>query len=249
MRFLRSEENLTMLPASAERKKALLAFEKKAGIRFRRHDLLNLAFSHRSYANEDLKHTANNERLEFLGDSVLGLVVAETLFRNHPEKTEGELAKIKSFVVSEDSLADIAVALGIQHCLLIGKGEENSGGRNKKALLADAFEAVVGAYYLDAGLAEAQKFVLDWLVPEIEKVLTNRHRRDYKTLLQEQAQKTLKTYPKYQVVERSGPDHNKVFWIEVTVAERQFGPADGHSKKEAEQKAARMAYETLFPGS
>jgi ribonuclease-3 len=247
VRFLRSEDNLTILPANPERKKALLVFEKEAEIRFRRHDLLNLAFSHRSYANEDQRQTASNERLEFLGDSVLGLVVAEFLFRNYPEKPEGELAKIKSFVVSEDSLAEIAFNLGIPGCLLIGKGEENSGGRSKKALLADAFEAVVGAYYIDAGLADAQKFVLRWLVPEIEKVLANRHRRDYKTLLQEQAQKKLKTYPKYQVVERSGPDHNKVFWIEVAIAERQFGPANGHSKKEAEQKAARLAYEALFP--
>ena len=249
MRFLRTDEKLATLPASAERKKALLDFEKRADIRFRRHDLLNLAFCHRSYANEDQHLSANNERLEFLGDSVLGLVVAEHLFLTQPGKPEGDLAKIKSFVVAEESLAEIALSLGIQDCLLIGKGEENSGGRNKKALLADALEAVIGALYLDCGLADAQRFILRWCVPEIEKVLTNQHRRDYKTLLQEQAQKMLKTYPKYLVVERSGPDHNKIFWIEVSLAEQKFGPADGHSKKEAEQKAAKIAYESLFGSS
>jgi ribonuclease-3 len=246
VRFLRSDENLTTLPASADRKKALLDFEKRAAIRFRRHDLLNLAFCHRSHANEDHHLSANNERLEFLGDSVLGLVVAEYLFINLPDKSEGELAKIKSFVVAEESLAEIALVLGIQDCLLIGKGEENSGGRTKRALLADALEAVIGAWYLDAGLAEAQRFIQHWFVPEIQKVLANKHRRDYKTLLQEQAQKLLKTYPRYSVVERSGPDHNRVFWISVSLAEQTFGPADGHSKKEAEQKAARIAYESLF---
>ncbi len=215
-------------------------------MRFRRHDLLNLAFSHRSFAHEDQHHAANNERLEFLGDSILGLVVAEHLFRTYMDKTEGELAKIKSFVVAEDSLADIALDLGIQHCLLIGKGEENSGGREKKALLADAFEAVIGAWYLDAGLVAAEKFILQWMIPEIEKVLANKHRRDYKTLLQELCQKQLKTYPKYQVLERSGPDHKKVFRVEVIVGEKHFGPADGHSKKEAEQKTAAIAYTELF---
>ena len=246
MRFLRNNENPTLPSVSAERRNELSRFEKDSQIRFRRIDLLNLAFCHRSWANEDTRHAGNNERLEFLGDSVLGLVVAEYLFTNYPDKTEGELAKIKSFVVSEDSLAEIALRLNIPKYLIIGKGEENSGGRQKKALLADALEAVIGAWFTDQGLKEAQAFILQFLIPEIEKVLANKHRKDYKTMLQERVQKTLKTYPRYVMVNKTGPDHAHVFWMEVQVGSDQFGPAEGHNKKEAEQKVACIAYEALF---
>ena len=232
------------MPVNNLRKKKLQAFEKEAGIRFRRLDLLNLAFCHRSYSNEHQiqMDAENNEKLEFLGDSVLGLVTAEYLFNSLPDKTEGDLAKIKSFVVSEDSLAEIALSLNINEYLLIGKGEENSGGRRKKAILADCMEAVFGAYFLDTGFKETSRFILNLLVPEIEKVLTNRHRRDYKTLLQEFSQKQFKSYPRYSVVKNSGPDHNKTFWIEVTVDGANYGPGIGKNKKEAEQMAAERAY-------
>ena len=237
--------NFKTIPLDNERKKHLQSFEKKASIRFRRYDLLNLAFCHRSYTNENQKINENNEKLEFLGDSVLGLVAAEYLFNLLPEKVEGDLARIKSFVVSEESLAEIALTLNVNEFLLIGKGEENSGGRLKKAILADCMEAVFGAYFLDNGFKECSRFILNLLIPQIDKVLNNRHKRDYKSLLQEFSQKNYKTYPKYQIIKKSGPDHNKTFWVEVDVNGSTYGPGEGKNKKEAEQNAAESAYKRL----
>ncbi len=225
-----------------ERKKLLKQFEKDSGVRFKNESLLNLAFSHRSYSNENSDHRENNERLEFLGDSVLGLVVSSYLYHILADKSEGDLAKIKSFVVSEDILSVVAKKLGIDQLLLVGKGEENSGGRTKKALLADAMEAVFGAYYLDAGFADCQKFILDLLVPEINNVLEDRHKKDYKTLLQEFVQKAHKSYPKYVLVNKTGPDHDKTFFMEVQVNGKTWGTGSGKNKKEAEQQAAGIAY-------
>ncbi len=232
-------------PINSERRKELQLFEKQAGIKFKSHEMLNLAFSHRSFANENQNEIGNNEKLEFLGDSVLGLVVAEFLFETLTDRAEGDLAKIKSFVVSEDSLAIIARSLKVDNFILIGKGEEYSGGRTKQALLADAMEAIIGAYFLDSGFRASKKFVLRYLVPEINKVLENRHRKDYKTLLQELVQKQFKTYPKYQMVKKTGPDHSKTFWIEVKVGDQTYGPGKGKNKKSAEQSAAEFAYTAL----
>ena len=249
MRFNRIRAPLHALPVEPERKKELQLFEKHAKIRFRRPELLNLAFSHRSFANETAEEIGNNEKLEFLGDSVLGLVVAEYLFLRFPEKAEGDLAKIKSFVVSEDSLAGIARALKVDNFILIGKGEEHSGGRSKKALLADCMEGIFGAYFLDQGFKASQKFILRLLVPEIEKVIEDRHRKDYKTLLQELVQKNFKTYPRYTLVKRTGPDHDKTFWMEVKIGDKTYGPGHGKNKKEAEQNAAGVAYEAIVTES
>jgi len=234
--------DIKTIPMDHERKKSLQAFEKKAAIRFRRYDLLNLAFCHRSYTNEVQNITENNEKLEFLGDSVLGLVTAEYLYSQLPGKVEGDLARIKSFVVSEESLAEIALSLGVNEYLLIGKGEEHSGGRKKKAILADAMEAVFGAYFLDSGFKEASRFILNLLVPQIDKVLNNKHKQDYKSLLQEFSQKKFKVYPKYKIIKKSGPDHNKTFWSEVEINGAFYGPGVGKNKKDAEQKAAEAAY-------
>ncbi len=245
MAFQREGEALRAPHVSPDRKKELQLFEKHAGLRFRRHDLLNLAFSHRSFANEREDPVANNEKLEFLGDSVLGLVIAEYLYDLLPDEEEGRLAKIKSFVVSEESLADIARSLKVDAYLLIGKGEEYSGGRSKKALVADAMEAIIGAYFLDSGFLKVRKFILKYFVPEINKVLENKHRKDYKTLLQEFLQKRHRIYPKYHLVKKTGPDHAKEFWMEVQVLDRRYGPGRGRNKKEAERKAARLAYEDL----
>jgi ribonuclease-3 len=246
MLFLKAPSVLKAPPVTSERRKELQLFEKQAGIRFRRLELLNLAFSHRSYANENADNVGNNEKLEFLGDAVLGLVVSEYLFNTLSDRNEGDLAKIKSFVVSEDSLADIAKSLRVDNFILIGKGEEYSGGRSKKAILADAMEAILGAYFLDSGFLPSRRFILRVLVPEINKVLEDRHRKDYKTLLQEYAQKRFKTYPKYILVEKTGPDHNKTFWIEVKINDMTFGPGKGKNKKEAEQNAASIAHATLI---
>jgi ribonuclease III len=228
-----------------ERKKELQLFEKHAGIRFRELESLNQAFTHRSFAHESGESTENNERLEFLGDSVLGMVVSEYLYQALTEQAEGELARIKSFVVSEASLSEIAKRLRVDNFILIGKGEEYSGGRTKKAILADALEAIIGAYYLDSGFQPARKFVRQLLIPEVTKVLEDRHAKDYKTLLQEYVQRRLKTYPHYRVVQKTGPDHDRTFWIEVHIGERSYGAGKGKNKKEAEQDAARLAYEGL----
>jgi len=235
--------------ADAERKKELQIFEKHAGIRFRKIEFLNLAFSHRSYSNETASNIDNNEKLEFLGHSVLGIVVSDYLFRIMPERAEGDLARIKSFVVSEESLAGIAKSIKVDNYILIGKGEEYSGGRMKKAILADCMEAVIGAYYLDSGFKNVQNFILKYLIPEINKVLENKHRKDYKTLLQEYVQKQYKSYPRYNLVKKTGPDHDRTFWIEVKVKNEAYGPGKGKNKKEAEQKAAGIAYVELTEGS
>ena len=228
-----------------ERKKELQLFERHAGVRFRELEFLNQAFTHRSFANELGESAENNERLEFLGDSVLGLAVSEYLYTSLPDQPEGELARIKSFVVSEASLSEIARGLRVDNYILIGRGEEYSGGRSKKAILADCLEAIIGAYYLDSGFQPARLFVHQMLIPEINKVLENKHAKDYKTLLQEYVQKRMKTYPKYKVVQKTGPDHDRTFWIEVHVGDRSFGAGKGKNKKEAEQEAARIAYEGM----
>jgi ribonuclease-3 len=233
-------------PLDPARKKVLTAFVKSAGIRFKSLELLNLSFMHRSISNESGLRV-NNERLEFLGDSVLGIVAATLLYEKFAEKPEGELAKIKSVVVSEDILSGVALEFQLDNLLLLGKGEENSGGRMKKAILADAMEALIGALYLDSGFEAAFSFVSNFLKEEINRVLEDRHHKDYKSILQEYSQKRFKAYPDYRLIKRSGPEHARLFWIEVTVNDKAYGPGTGHSKKAAEQEAARMAWEALVP--
>ncbi len=234
-------------PVDGKRKKELHLFESSASLKFRRLELLNQAFSHRSYANEQNDLVDNNERLEFLGDSVLGLVVAEYLYRKLMDRPEGDLARIKSFVVSEDSLAEVARSIHVDKYVLVGKGEEYSGGRSKKAILADALEAIIGAYFIDSGFKPVRKFVIAHLAPQIDSVLEDRHRKDYKTLLQEHSQKSFKTYPRYSVQKKTGPDHDKTFWMMVEVGGTSYGPGRGKNKKEAEQAAAEQAYTDLVP--
>jgi len=224
------------------RKRELLLFQNHADLRFRKLDFLNLAFSHRSYANESQNSIDNNEKLEFLGDSILGLVVSEYLFYLLPDKAEGELARIKSFVVSENILSNIARKIKIDNYILIGKGEEYSGGRSKKAILADCLEAIIGAYYLDSGLKDTRSFILEHIIPETMKVIEDKHDKDYKTLLQEFVQKKYKTYPKYKLVKKTGPDHDKTFAVEVKIKEKTLGCGEGKNKKAAEQNAAKIAY-------
>lgn len=228
-----------------ERKNELLLFQKEAQLRFKSIELLNLALTHRSFTNEDQAHSPNNEKLEFLGDSVLGMVVATYLYKLLQDRAEGDLARIKSYVVSEETLSLAARDLDLPRYLLIGKGEELSGGRDKKALLADALEAIIGACYIDSGFDAAERFVLRLVEPEILKVLQNRHRKDYKTILQEYVQKYHRTYPKYALVKKTGPDHDRTFWISCSIGSDEYGPASGKNKKEAEQSAAKAAYDAI----
>lgn len=230
---------------TGERKQELLAFQKKAGFHFRDLGLLDLAFHHRSFSNENTKERINNERLEFLGDAVLGMIVAARLYECMSDRPEGDLAKTKSVVVSEGTLSQIALDIGMPDYLILGKGELMSGGKFKKAILADALEAVIGALYLDSGYRAAETFVLAIMDPQISLVLENRHARDFKTLLQEHVQKTSKTVPHYSLTRRTGPDHDRTFWVTVEVAGTVYGPEKGKNKKEAEQNVAGTACRAL----
>lgn len=231
---------------SNERKKALLEFCRPLGLKFKNLELLNMAFHHCSYSNENHSEKLyNNERLEFLGDSVLGLATADFLY-NDMSRThaEGDLAKIKAVVVSEKTLAPIGLRFGIDRMLVLGHGEELSGGRKKPAIIADCMEAIIGAYYLDSGYENCEKYVLSFIVPEVKKV-QEFGGKDFKTLLQELYQKKYKQAPRYELVDVSGPDHDQKFKVNVHLGELVYGPAEGKSKKEAEQKAAEMAYNCL----
>lgn len=230
---------------SVSRKDTLNKFQKKLGIKFKNLSLLNLAFYHRSVMNELGKassgHETCNERLEFLGDAVQDMIVATYLYEKLPNQSEGFLSQVKSVVVSEPSLAQIALDIGVKNCLVLGHGEEKSGGRDKKAILADCVEAVIGALYLDQGFKETEKFVLSLMIPRIENVLHNHGQKDSKTLLQEWFQKEKKMCPRYELVSTTGPEHQKVFNVVVHLGDKVVGPECGFSKKEAEQKVAQLA--------
>ena len=226
------------------RKKTLVSFLKNEGIRFKSIELLNLSFVHRSAGNET-GNKNNNERLEFLGDAILGAVAANLLYKKLSDKPEGDLAKIKSIVVSEDILSAIALELQLDNLLILGRGEELSGGRGKKTILADALEAFIGAVYMDSGFTEAFNFISPYINSEIEKVIENRQFQDFKSLLQEYSQKKFKKYPQYTLVKKSGPEHLRIFWVEVNVNDMVYGPVTGKNKKGAEQEAAKLACREL----
>jgi ribonuclease-3 len=199
---------------------------------------------HKSISNE-IGQKANNERLEFLGDSVLGCITATLLFEKLIDEAEGQLTKVKSAAVSEDALSAIAKGLDISKYLLMGRGEEISGGRNKKAILAYALEALIGAVYIDSGYTAAYNFVSAFIFSEINLLLADRHYRDYKSLLQELSIALSKSYPHYAVSKSGGPEHAPLFSVKVTVNGETFGPCEGKNKKSAEQSAAKIAYEAL----
>lgn len=206
--------------------------------------LLERALTHRSYANEH-RLAEHNERLEFLGDSVLNLVISQRLMEDWPRSPEGELSRLRAAAVSEPSLAEVARSIGLGDFLLLGKGEEQTGGRSKDSLLANALEALVASLYLDGGLPQAASFIERSFRDIVERVGGSGGTSDYKTEFQERCQEMLKTLPEYRVVSESGPDHRKEFDVELTVRGEVLGRGAGRSKKEAEQKAARAALERL----
>jgi len=175
-------------------------------------------------------------------------VCATLLYNTYSNKAEGDLAKIKSVVVSEDILSEIALGLGIDKMLLLGKGEELSGGRNKKAILADAMEAVIGALYLDSGYKAAFDFVSSCIAPKINSVTIGNYHKDYKSVLQEFCQRYFRCYPEYNLVKKTGPEHDRTFWMEVCINGKPYGTGSGRNKKSAEQEAAKLAYEELTRG-
>ena len=225
---------------------ALAALEETLGHRFRDLDLLRTALTHRSHVyRAGQERAASNERLEFLGDSILGLIVNEHLYRSFPEASEGELTKIKSLIVSRAVLGRAAERIDLGRFLILAPGEVDAGGRRRSSILSDAFEAVLGALYLDGGLEPVSAFVSHELLESMEETLTDHHLANYKSQLQEKIQATLKTPPRYKVSSTSGPDHAKRFVVEVLVRGRVLGRGEGNSKKLAEQRAAREALHTL----
>jgi ribonuclease III len=220
--------------------------EKALGIRFKDPALHEAALTHRSYAFEQGARVTN-ERLEFLGDAVLGLVITDLAYQNFPDLPEGELAKLRAAAVNMHTLAEVARSLGIGKAVLLGRGEELSGGRDKASILADAMEAVLGAVYLDQGLRGTRALIRRLFWPRMEAYARGEGDRDFKTSLQELAAQDLGRLPEYRVRER-GPDHQKEFTATVFVAGRELGQGVGRSKKEAEQRAAREAYARLTAG-
>ena len=218
--------------------------EAAIGYKFQNITLLQNALAHSSYANERWHDSLkSNERLEFLGDSVLGMVVAEHLYRNFPDRPEGELTRMRADMVCETSLALIAEQIGLGQHLLLGHGEETGGGRNRASILADAVESVIAASFLDGGMAAARSFIERFVLNRVPvRQLTN---KDYKTALQELVQQKKNQTITYRLVGESGPDHDKTFLVEVSLNGTVIGEGTGTSKKRAEQDAARAALEQL----
>ena len=216
--------------------------ENRLGYTFRNKELLVLALTHSSWSNErGLGHKGCNERLEFLGDSILGFVVAEALYKTYGDKPEGEMTRLRAELVCEASLAESAAPLGLGEQLRLSKGEAMGGGHQRPSMIADAFEAVLAAIYLDGGEAAAREFLGRTILPKIKKAAAAKH--DYKTLLQEAVQRLGISAPTYRMVGESGPDHRKVFTAQVIYGGKVTGEGSGYSKKEAEQAAAQAAYE------
>ncbi len=224
------------VPADPAHLQARLGFAVELG-------LIERALTHRSYAYEN-GGLPTNERLEFLGDSVLGLVVTDALYRAHPELPEGQLAKLRAAVVNMRALADVARTLDLGDYIRLGRGEETTGGRDKSSILADTLEALLGAVYLGAGLASASELIHQLFDPLIEQSATLGAGLDWKTSLQELAAALSLGVPEY-VVDHSGPDHEKEFVAHVRLGQRSYGNGEGRSKKEAEQKAAATAWDAI----
>ncbi len=216
----------------------------RLGVHLGDESLLRLALTHRSFAFE-AGGIPTNERLEFLGDAVLGVVVTDWIYRRFPDAPEGRLAKIRAAAVNSHSLADVARGLDLGRHVLLGRGEEQSGGRDKHSILADTFEAVVGAVYLALGMGEARALVVRLFADLLDDLALRRESLDYKTSLQELTAATLSVLPTY-LLSDVGPDHEKWFTAEVVVGEERLGSGQGRSKKEAEQLAAAEAYRILI---
>ena len=221
--------------------------ESDLGYTFKNADLLVQALTHSSHANETSAGVRDNEQLEFLGDSVLGFLVSDYLFRAYPHLSEGHLSRLKGFFVSSANLVKYAERVRLGSYLHLGRGEEKTGGRTKQALLVDALEAVLGAIYLDSGVEEARRVMLRFLEPQMEDVgASDRQLRDFKTELQEQLQSRHLGPAEYHVASEDGPDHQKLFTVEVMVDGEPVGSGAGLTKKAAEQAAARYALERIW---
>jgi len=227
-------------------KRKIKEFEKSLNLNFNDKLLIQRALTHKSYPNENRRLSLkDNERLEFLGDSVLSLSVSTYIFNKFSDLPEGELAKMRAVIVSAPILAEAAKRIELGQFLFLGKGEEMTGGRKRDSILADTMEAIFGALYLDQGFSAAADFILKQLKVDIINVAEGNHIQDYKTMLQEVIQGNGNVRPEYEVVDEEGPDHNKTFIVAVKLKEDSLGAGQGSSKKEAEQEAAKVALDKL----
>lgn len=218
------------------------------GVQFRRHELLEQAFVHRSYLNEAPElELESNERMEFLGDAILGLIISDRLYRDYPALSEGKLSQIRALLVRWDTLAQAAERISLGDYLTLGRGEEMSGGRRRPSNLAAGLEALIGAAFLDGGLTKARRLVMQLLGPELAQVAAGAVAVDSKSRLQEVVQARWHEIPKYRLVSATGPDHAKTFTVEVLVQSEVLGRGEGRNKKQAELAAASEALEALGP--
>ena len=223
----------------------LSTFEDKIGVKFNDKDLLKQAFLHRSYLNEHREvEMDHNERLEFLGDAVVEIVVTDFLFHKYPKTPEGELTSFRAALVNANTMAEVAAGLGLNDHLLLSKGESKDTGRARQIILANAFEALVGAIYLDQGYEAAKDFIARNLFSMTEKIVEEKLWLDAKSFFQEKAQEIAGVTPNYKILSEAGPDHNKKFTVGLFLGEEEISQGAGHSKQEAEQEAARKGLET-----
>ncbi len=225
-------------------KSSLEELQQHIGHEYRDRSLLERALTHKSYANEN-KVSSHNERMEFLGDSVLNLIVSEYLMNACPDSSEGDLSRLRAAIVSEPALAAVSREIGLGSYILLGRGEEQTGGRDKDSLLADELEALIASIYIDAGKEKAQTFILRFFGEGMKRTCASGGSFDYKTRLQELCQERLKQLPDYRIASETGPDHQKEFSVEVWINGRLSGRGSGRSKKEAEQRAAKEALQQV----
>ncbi len=234
------------MPMDEKRIEQLKKLSEKLSHAFRDFILFNTALTHRSYANENPETVReDNERIEFLGDAVLQLCISDILIKKFPEYNEGQLSKVRAAMVNEQPLAGLAREYRIGDFMLLGKGEENSGGRDKDSILGNAIEAIIGSIYLDGGYESALRFIETSFQPLVDEWIECPLYMDYKSLLQETSQSRFKLVPQYQIVSESGPDHDKTFTIEISINDTTITAGTGKNKKEAEQDAARKALDKL----
>jgi ribonuclease-3 len=221
-------------------------FESKIGFQFKNKDLLTQAFLHRSYLNEHSDVSMDhNERVEFLGDAVLELVVTDYLYRKFPKRPEGDLTAYRAALVNTVTLSDVAKSLGFDEYLLLSKGEAKDVGKARSSILANTFESVIGALYLDQGYGASEKFIHTFLIPKLEAIIKEGSWRDAKSFVQEKSQETEGVTPSYRVVGESGPDHEKIFRSAIYFGQKKIAEGEGKSKQEAETSAAREALKVM----
>lgn len=223
----------------------LLKLEKKIKVEFKNKSLLKEALTHRSYLNENPSWGRNNERMEFLGDSVLELITSEFLYKKYPNEDEGQLTVLRAALINYQMLAQVAREIELENYILLSKGEAKDFGKGREAILADAFEALLAAIYLDQGYEASEKFIVKFLLPHLDEIEKLQLYKDPKSLLQEMIQEQSKSTPTYKVLEESGPEHQKIFRVGVYVGEKFIAEGKGSSKQEAELNAASQALSSL----